>query len=208
MCLRPLLLKLCSIPVMVKLFCALVVILGPFLFSLISSVLKVKFRLELRGQVDMIYEGIKYHKENLSAPDPLSGEMFPKRFYTAGEEARAKAFDMFPSLEVALDALTCIEAESPRVAVKLIFDRMRDWFLSVVIFAVLSLAGVILTSQMFFFRSKVLIGLFAIPVRTIIPASLSRFKFAVVMIICLGVSMTLFAFSYRRIKNANELLKP
>eukprot|EP01036_Dinobryon_divergens_P029575 gene29574-38693_t len=138
MCLRPLLLKLCSIPVMV-------------------------------------------------------GEMFPKRFYTAGEEARAKAFDMFPSLEVALDALTCIEAESPRVAVKLIFDRMRDWFLSVVIFAVLSLAGVILTSQMFFFRSKVLIGLFAIPV---------------VMIICLGVSMTLFAFSYRRIKNANELLKP
>ena len=102
-----------------------------------------------------------------------------------------------------------------------------------------------MTSQMFFFRSKVLIGLFAIPVRTIIPASLSRFKFAVyihihthihtymtvtvfilteevqnivhicvcavmqvVMIICLGVSMTLFAFSYRRIKNANELLKP
>ena len=37
--------------------------------------------------------------------------MFPKRFYTADEEARAKAFDMFPSLEVALDALTCIEAE-------------------------------------------------------------------------------------------------
>ena len=99
----------------------------------------------------------------------ITGEMFPKRFYTADEDARAKAFDMFPSLEVALDALTCIEAEviicilnprkytssvctfihstyiidhlltiiiivvvflfqSPRVAVKLIFDRMRDWY--------------------------------------------------------------------------------
>lgn len=41
----------------------------------------------------------------------ITGEMFPKRFYTADEEARAKAFDMFPSLEVALDAMTCIEAE-------------------------------------------------------------------------------------------------
>lgn len=28
------------------------------------------------------------------------------------------------------------------------------------------------------------------------------------MIICLGVSLTLFAFSYRRIKKANDLQKP
>ena len=59
----------------IKVFCALVVILGPFLFSLISSVLKVKFRLELRGQVEMIYE-VLYVCISLSILD-RSGHYYP-----------------------------------------------------------------------------------------------------------------------------------
>ena len=44
----------------VRNFCAVVVTVGPFFFSLISSALKVKFRLAYVGQVEIIHEVSKY----------------------------------------------------------------------------------------------------------------------------------------------------
>lgn len=60
--------------------------------------------------------------------------------------------------------IVCIFFQSPQVATKLMFERMRDWFLTMLAVLALALVGVILTGRMLFFHRAENIGLFAVPV--------------------------------------------
>lgn len=86
----------------------------------------VKFILSF--EIINMNQGIKLHTERKPCPDPLSGVLFPEAFYSNDEEEKVRLFNTFPSLESALDVLTCLQAEVRIHSLLKSFQHLSTYF--------------------------------------------------------------------------------